>query len=264
MEKFLITGSQSGLGRFLHEYFGGIGFHRNSNLDQIKKAGADFIIHCARRPPESVTSKSLFPFLEDNVLLTEKLVEIPHKKFIYISSVDVYPKNSAVHSEEEDISLESISDIYGLCKLMSESIVQKTCHNHLILRCASFLGAYARSNSLIKLFEEENPSLSLSAESTLNYIRHSQVAEFIKYASENNAQGIYNVASSKNITLTCVAETFKRKARFGSFVYKVGAISNHKISSVFPSFKQTSLDIINQFIKEDLPKRKNPAKASLS
>ncbi len=263
MAKFLITGSQSGLGRFLHEYFVGIGFHRNSNFDQIK-AGADFVVHCAARPPELVTSKSLFPFLEDNVLLTEKLVEIPHKKFIYISSVDVYPKNLAVHSEEENIPLESISDIYGLCKLMSESIVQKTCRNHLILRCASFLGPYARSNSLIKLLEEENPLLSLSAESALNYIRHNQIAEFIKYASENNVQGIYNATSSENVTLARIAETFKRKARFGSFTYKAGTISNKKISSVSPSFEQTSLDIIHQFIKEDLPKRKNPAKANLS
>ena len=201
--------------------------------------------------------------MEDNVLLTEKLVEIPHKKFIYISSVDVYPKNSAAHSEDEDISVESLSDFYGLSKLMSESIVQKACRNFLILRCASFLGAYARANSLVKLWEEENPSLSLSAESTLNYVRHSQVAEFIKYASEHNAQGIYNVTSSENITLGRAAEAFKRKARFGSFTYESGAVLNKKIVSVFPSFKQTSLDVIHQFVKEDLPKRKNPAKASL-
>lgn len=262
MEKFIITGSQSGLGRFLHEYLGGIGFHRNSHIDRIR-AGADFIIHCAGRPPEAVTSKSLFPFLEDNVLLTEKLVEIPHKKFIYISSVDVYPKNSVTHSEDEDISIESLSDFYGLSKLMSESIVQKNCRNSLILRCASFLGHYSRANSLVKLFGEENPSLSLSAESTLNYVRHNQIAEFIKYASENNAQGIYNVTSGENVVLGRAAEAFKRKAHFGSFTYKVGTVSNQKISSVFPSFKQTSLDVIHQFVKEDLPKRKNPAKANL-
>lgn len=259
MATFLITGHKSGLGRYLYEYFGGIGLPRNmppDKFEHIRREGVDVIIHCASQPPRAVTLRSLYPFIDDNVLLTERLVGVHHKKFIFISSVDVYPKTTGPHNEEEDISLDLVTNLYAATKLMSESIVAKMCPNYLILRCVSLLGKYSRQNSLIKIAEDENPSLTLSADSVFNYIRHSQVADFIKHALENNLSGVYNAASSENITLSDVAHVVKKKVRFGSYQYAVGHISNQKISSVFPTFARTSEGIVRQFIKEDLPKRK--------
>lgn len=257
--KFLITGYKSGLGRYLYEYFGGIGLDRNmlpSEFEHISSEGVDVIIHCASQPPRTLTLTSLYPFIDDNVLLTERVVGIHHKKFIFISSVDVYPKNSSSHNEEKDIPLDSITNLYAITKLMSESIVMKMCPNYLILRCAGLLGIYSRQNSLIKIAEEENPVLTLNADSVMNYILHRQVAEFIKYAIENNLSGIYNAASSQNITLARVANLLKKKVNFGSSSYSVGEISNRKISKVSSSFARTSEEIVEQFIKEDLIKRK--------
>jgi nucleoside-diphosphate-sugar epimerase len=259
MTKFLITGHKSGLGRSLYEYFGGIGLARNKTADKfehIRREGVDVIIHCASQPPRTVTLSSLYPFMDDNVLLTERISRLRHKKFVFISSVDVYPDTRGPHNEDEDISLASITNFYAAAKLMSESIVMKTCPNYLIFRCAALLGTYSRQNSLIKIAEEENPVVTLAASSVMNYVRHSQVADFIKYAVENNLKGIYNAVSSENIILSRVADLLKKKVRFGSHQYRVGDISNQKISSVFPSFKKTSEDIVRQFIKEDLPRRK--------
>lgn len=257
--KFLITGHKSGLGRYLYEYFGGIGFDRNVPADKfehIRREGVDMIIHYASQPPRTVTLRSLYPFIDDNVLLTERVAGLRHKKFIFISSVDVYPKTTGLHNEEEDISLASITNFYAAAKLMSESIVMKTCPNYLILRCVALLGTYSRQNSLIKIAQEENPVLTLAASSVMNYVRHSQVADFIKHAVENNLRGVVNVASTENITLASVADLLKKKARFGSYHYRVGDISNRKIAEIFPAYKRTSEDIVREFIKEDLPKRK--------
>lgn len=256
--KFLITGHKSGLGRYLHECFGGAGLDRTmppEKFEHIRREGVDVIIHCASQPPGTVTMRSLYPFIDDNVLLTERIVKLRYKKFIFISSVDVYPKTTSAHNEDEDISLDSITNFYAATKLMSESIVMKMCPNYLILRCVAFLGTYSRQNSLIKIAEEENPVLTLSADSVMNYILHKQVADFIKHAIENNLRGVYNVASAENITLARVADLLKKKARFGSHPYVVGDISNRKIAEVFPTFARTSEDIVRQFIKEDLPKR---------
>jgi nucleoside-diphosphate-sugar epimerase len=260
MTTFLITG---GFGRFLYKHFGGIGFDRNMPLDKfedIRREDTDVIIHCASQPPRTVTSSSLYSFIDDNVLLTERVVGLRHKKFVFISSADVYPKTNISHNEEEDISLGSIANFYAASKLMSESIVMKTCPNYLILRCVALLGAHSRQNSLIKISEEASPVLTLSSDSIMNYVRHSQVADFIKYAAKNDLRGVYNVASTENITLGRVADLLKKKVRFGSHPYRVSNISNRKISSVFPSFKRTSEDIVHQFIKEDLPKRKTHTK----
>lgn len=259
MVKFLITGHKSGLGRFLYEHFGGIGLDRNISFDKFEiicREGADTIIHSAGQPPKTITLNSLYSFTDDNLLLTERVLSVRHKKFIFISSVDVYPKTTGSHNENEDIALDSIINLYATTKLMSESIIKNTSSNYLILRCAALLGVYSRQNSLIKIAEVENPEISLSADSIMNYIRHIQIAEFIKYAIKNNLRGVYNVTSSKNITLAQTADLIGKKVRFGSHLYNVGNISNRKISSIFPSFKKTSEDIIREFMREDFPKRK--------
>lgn len=139
---------------------------------------------------------------------------------------------------------------------MSESIVRNKCPNYLILRCAALLGIYSRQNSLIKIAQEESPVLTLTASSVMNYILHRQVAEFIKHAVDNNLSGIYNAASSQNITLARVAKLLKKNVNFGPHSYMVGNISNRKISNVSSLFARTSEEIIEQFIKEDLIKRK--------
>lgn len=257
--KYLITGSGSGLGRFLYEYFGGIGFDRNtspSKFEQLREEGFDVIIHCASQPPRTVSLRSLYPFIDDNVLLTQRVAETPHKKFIFISSVDVYPKTLGTHNEDEEIPIEGATSFYVTTKLMSESIVRETSSNFLILRCSALLGTYSRPNSLIRIAEERNPKISLSESSIMNYVRHKQIAEFIEHAIKNNLSGIYNTVSSKNINMRQVAKLLEKKVNFGSYNYNVGGITNRKVSKVFPSFKKTSEDIVREFMTEDFPKRK--------
>ncbi len=250
--KLLITGHKSGLGRYLHEQLGGIGLGRaisSSKFERIRREGVDVIIHCAFNSTREVDSNNLYQYLSDNVFLTKKLTKIPHKKFIYISSVDAYPKNNKKHSEKEVIDVNEMSGIYATTKVMSESLVQNLCPNFLILRCVALLGAYSRQNSLLKIAEEENPVLTLSADSIMNYILHSQVSDFIKYAVENNLSGIYNVASAENITLARVANLLRKKVSFGNYLYNVGDIDNNKIISISSAFKKTSREAVLEFLK---------------
>ena len=227
--RIIVSGNKSGLGRYLFESLGAIGLDRNTSFEKredLKKKGADIIIHCAFNYSREVSSQSLFPYFKDNVLLTKELAMIPHKKFIFISSVDVYPKNREIHKENEIIGLDSIEGIYGITKLISESIVRNYCKNHLILRGTAFLGKYSRKNSLIKIIKEKNPSLTLSPKSDFNYVLYSDVADFLKTAIKKDLKGIYNLASSENITLTGIARTFKKKVKFGKYQYSAGKINN--------------------------------------
>ncbi len=250
--KFLITGHKSGLGRYLYEYFGGVGLDRNvssSRFEQIKREGTDVIIHCAFNSAREINYRNLYQYLSDNIFLTKKLAQIPHKKFIYISSVDVYPKNNKKHFENETIDVNQISGVYAIAKLMSESIIQNLCPNFLILRCTALLGRDSRENSLIKIIKEENPTLTLSADSVFNYILHKDVLEFIKIAVEKNLQGAYNLSSSKNITLLEITELLGKKVSFGNYTYNVGNIDNKKASKLLPSFKKTSREVVSELTK---------------
>ena len=254
--KFLITGHKSGLGKYLHKYFGGSGLGRNTPPDKfedIRREGTDVIIHCAFNRAREVNSKNLYQYLFNNVFLTKKLVKIPHKKFIYISSVDVYPKDNKRYSEDEAIDVNQLSGVYAITKLMSESIIQTLCRNFLVLRCSTLLGRDSRENSLIKIIKEENPVLTLSPDSVFNYILHKDVLEFVKIATNKDLQGVYNLVSSENISLFQIAELLGKKVNFGKYKYNVGNIDNRKISSVAPVFARTSEDTVREFIKEDLP-----------
>lgn len=241
---YLITGSGSGLGKYFHDQLGGISFNRDfGNVDET-----EVLIHCAFNLAREVNSKDLYQYLLDNVFLTKRLAKIPHKKFIYMSSVDVYPKNNKKHSENEIIDVNQISGFYGVTKLMSESLIQNLCPNFLILRCSALLGKDARENSLKKIIKEENPTLTLSSKSVFNYILHKDVLEFVKKAIEKNLQGIYNLSSSENITLFEIAKLLGKKVSFGNYMYNVGEIDNKKASLVVSSFKKTSREIVIEFM----------------
>lgn len=251
MERLLTTGTLSGLGRHIHEKFGGSSWTRDTPLkdrQKIKTFGVDVIVHCAFNSSRSVSSNNLYVYFTDNVLLTQELVAIPHKKFIFLSSIDVYPKQPKLHSEDEVIDVNKVSGIYGITKLLSESLVKSHCHDHLVLRCTSLLGRNSRKNSLIRLSGEESYVLTLTSNSRFNYILHSDVSDFIQLAIRNDIQGIYNAASSSDITLQEIADMLGRQVNFGTDHYDVGDIDNSKITAIFPKFKKTSKDVIDEFI----------------
>lgn len=248
--RLLITGTESGLGRYLHEIFGGSVYTRRTSereFNNFKKGGIDIIIHTAFNSAKDVDSNNLYSYIEDNIFLTKKALEIPHKKFILISTVDVYPKNSSKHNEDEIIDINSVNGIYGITKLISESLVRQISPNFLILRCSTLLGKYSRKNSLISVIQEKKPFLNLSLRSSFNYILHSDVANFIKLALDKNLQGIYNLASSENITLSKVALSFNKRVSFGNYTYKVGNIENKKVVSILSLFRRTSTETIKIF-----------------
>lgn len=249
----LTTGTKSGLGRYIYENLGGTGLTRSNFSEEIEKCkqkGVDIIIHCAFNSGKGIDSLSLHSYLSDNVFLTKTLTAVPHKKFVFISTVDVYPKMSGQRFEEEIIEADSLDGLYPITKLMAESMVMNCCENYLILRPTAFLGKYSRPNSLIRIIEEENCVLTLSADSKFNYILHSDVLKFIEFAITNDLKGIYNIASSENVRLSDTAEMLGKRVKFGSHKYDVGNISNSKIASLFSDFKKTSKEVIAQFLME--------------
>lgn len=249
--KILITGTPSGLGKYIYNDLGGISWTRNITdkaKKKLKAEGVDVIIHCAFNSSQTVDSNNLYDYLADNVLLTEELVNIPHNKFILSSSVDVYPKDKKHHKEDGVVDVNAVNGIYGITKLMSESLVKNKCRNFLILRCTSLLGRNSRKNSLIKILKDSNPTLTVTGDSVFNYVLHSDISDFIKLAIKQDVQGVYNVASSENITLSEIVDMFGKKVNFGKYKYNVGNIDNIKITSLFPAFKKSSMEAIKEFL----------------
>lgn len=250
--KLLITGIGSGFGRYLHEDLKGIGLNRD-NFASIQNKKFDVIIHSAFNTSNQHQGPNLTTYINDNIFLTKSLIEIPCKKFIYISSIDIYPKKLSILHENLEIDIDKVKGIYAISKLISEAFIQRYMPNHLILRLSALLGKYSRPNSLIKIIKNKEFKLNLSAESIFNYILYEDVLSFIKYAIKQDLRGIFNFASVSNISLDKSAQLIKgklgpRNVSFGDFFYKCGNIDISKISKV-PSFiPKSSETVIMEFI----------------
>ena len=245
MKKVLVTGHKNGIGRYIYEYFikqgeDVIGWDRG---DELKIEEVDLIIHCAFNSDTDVTTDTLGRYVEDNILFTKKLVEIPHKKFVFFSTQEVY--NTEETKEDAILHIEGLG-LYPISKLMSESIV-KTAENSLILRCASLVGEYARKNTLRTIVEDKNPVVGLDSASMFNYIVYKDVLEFIKIAWEKGYKGIYNLASSDSMSLSEVADTFNKEVVFGELHRILFDMDNTKVREVCSAFKKTSKEVLESY-----------------
>ena len=226
--KVLITGARSGLGRYLSENFSDcFKLNRDSKFPDDE---FDLIIHCAFNSTHYEYNDDIdYGYLDDNLFLTDRLTRIPHKKFIYISSIDVY----------------NCVNPYSFCKKLAETIVKEQCTNWNVLRCSAFLGDYTRYNTFMKIYKEETPSVFLTADSKFNYILYSDVYDFI---NEDCDTGVYNFVSSDNILLKDISKFFNKDVSYGEYFYQIKQVDSDKTIQLLPQLSRTSLDTIKKYI----------------
>ena len=210
--KVLITGTKSGLGKWLSKQFSDCDkFVRGSYVKDFpyKKNWApdgsgyasepyDLIIHCAGCIQHSNWDNVGLDLFEDNVFLTRDLTKIPHVKFVFISSID----------EAKDTP-------YGVTKRLSEIIVTQLCDNYLILRPSALLGKEMKKNTFQKIVNGED--IALTKNTVMNYILYEDILDAIN----SNQKGVKVLRSNDNITIGEVVDIFEKKLEFGEIHYEV-------------------------------------------
>ena len=243
MSNILITGTEGSLGSYLLKSFpGATGLNRKNSKDLLcfpenHLHNYDLIIHCAFNTTNKISNHK--QYLEDNILLTQKLCNIPSKRFVYISSIDVYDKSQ---------------EIYGMFKLFSESIVKDMCENYTILRTSAMVGPDLKPNSVVKLINNKNTTLTLSKKSTFNIINQQDLLNFIKklYTCSDNDKslinGTINFISKDNISLEEINDRLDCNGNFGDYTYTTPSLDNSKIINLHPEMDKSSLDVIKEII----------------
>lgn len=260
INNILVSGTNSGLGRYLFESFVNLGVNTlawNREVLSRPAEAMDAIIHCAGPTKHEVLNSNLYEYYESHVELTRKLLSLPHKLFVYISSIDVYPtqplRTLTGTTEDSTFRVDFPSSMYGIFKLLAEKFVEKHSSTFLILRCSALLGPYARPNSLIKIATHRSCKLSLSGSSELNYVDCQSVLHFIQAALErDNVRGVYNLVSHQNYSLEAAAKDLNREVEFGNFTYLTGSINNSKAAAILPEFSKTSQEVALNFLKRSL------------
>ena len=233
--RILITGTRSGLGKYLSEMFpNSVNLNRenkNTVLQQLQSI--DYVIHCAFNTSREI--EDYYQFLDDNIFLTKFLSELSPEKFIYISSVDVYSSEKTY---------------YNMFKLFAESIVRKKCENHLILRCSALIGKNMRKNNFLRIVDDAVPRLSLTSNSTYNFVSHSDVYSVICGSITDDVKGTYDMVSAKNITIADLSSMFNKQSEFGGFYYETPTVDNQELIRVFDFMNKTSKEVVEDFIRE--------------
>ncbi len=253
MMDILVTGAGSGLGRFLAQRFSAAQFRRGDHPDEIAASRSDrpfdAIIHCAANAKRGVTSRTLHDYLGDNLYLTQKILKIPHRRFIYISSIAVYGDVEGPASVEDEIGVDTLSDLYRVTKLACEGLVKARGCAPLVLRVCGMLGDMARSNSISRILTETAPTLTLAATSSFNYLLHEDIFKFINLSLNQSVSGAINLAASSNLSLGMVAKAFNRDVHFGSHVYRTPLIDTRPALALMPQLCKTSMDTVEDYAR---------------
>ena len=249
--RLLVTGAASGLGAAVHRALGGTAMTRATPFADIE-AGApyDAIVHCAFGSRKLVTPATAYAYLDDNLLLTERLARIPHRKFVFVSSIDIYPLPRQGAKEDDDHDLARLSGAYPFAKLFSDALVRARCPDHLILRPASLLGPAMRPSTTLRVLTERAARVFLHPDSRFNFVLHHDIADFIARAIAEDIRGVFNLASSGSVRLGDMAERLGLAVTFGEHVYDAGEVSNAKIAAIAPAFRRSSAETLNRFIDQ--------------
>lgn len=248
--RILVSGTGSGLGRHVAEVLGGVPFRRSDVAETVARHTPepfDAIVHCAFNAMRSVPWDRLVGYVDDNALLTARLLRIPHRMFVYVSTVDLYPRDGSVQDETSDIRAEQLSGVYPVAKFYGEALVRAGTAPWVILRPTSLLGPYARPSTLVRLLETPEITVGLSPESRYNVVLHDDVARFIQSAIEGRLTGIYNIASSDDASLEAIAEAFGRRVTFGSHRYSAPRLDNRRAAAIVPAFARSTLDTLRYY-----------------
>lgn len=222
----LITGINSGLGKYLFENLPNtIGLNRN-NFNEIKNMQFDAIIHCAFNKENDITDYK--KYLDDNIFLTLRLKKLSYKKFIYISTVDVYNKTH---------------NMYSQFKKFSETLIDT---NDLILRCPMLIGYSMKPNHLTKL-KNNIDKLGLSKNSLFNYILMEDLLNFFKNDEHFKYNGIIDFISNDLIKLEDLKKYFNSSTVLGDFIYTNTMDVENPIFKLDEKYNISSFDKIKKY-----------------
>jgi hypothetical protein len=224
----LVTGISSGLGKYLHQnILGSFGLNRD-NFDEIKDISYDLIIHCAFNKENEITDYK--KYLDDNIFLTQRLKKLKYRKFVYISTVDVY---------------QDTPTMYAHFKRFSETLLETT---DLILRCPMMIGDTMKINHLIKI-KNNYDKIGLSKESTFNYILMEDLLDFFVTKDFESYEGIVDFVSNSVVKLENVRELFKSQTILGEHIYKNDFNFVNPIFKLDSKYDKSSLEKIKKYFK---------------
>lgn len=138
------------------------------------------------------------------------LVDFRFKKYVHISSCDVYPDCSSPETTRESLAPDpSRQTPYGFHKLLAEQCVRHAAADWLIFRCGGFVGPGLRKNAICDILHGGPPFLDPGSE--LQYLHTDRAAEIAFRVLEAGAsREVFNLCGRGTVRIGEVAELAPR------------------------------------------------------
>ena len=127
-------------------------------------------------------------FRASTLSVFESIIDFPSRRYVYISSSDVYEDHASPVSTREDqvINPQHLSP-YGFHKYLSEQLVKKYAKEFLIVRSSAMLGAKLQKGPIFDVLHGK--PLFITRLSRIQFILTDEVARVIDLFMKNNRWG---------------------------------------------------------------------------
>ena len=203
----LVTGTNSGLGKFIYERIpNAVSLTRENRVDIVGGKKYDIIIHSAYNSSNVNFTDLDLKYVDDNLILTLELVNLCDDCFIYVSSID---------------SVNNIESSYALFKKLSEDLVRSKIENYFIIRSSHLIqggDADKIPGSVRKIINGE--PISLTENSKFNLVSYDDMLSYIVKKIENEIEDKeINLVNSESMMVSDVIEMLEKNGGHGNFEY---------------------------------------------
>jgi nucleoside-diphosphate-sugar epimerase len=228
------------------------------NYSKYKNQKFDFFINANGNSKRFWALRNIYQDFEASTISVYKTIfDFNFKKYIYISSVDVYPSPSKPSRAVEDSVINtSKQNAYGFHKYISELIVKKHISDWIILRPSSILGTNLKKGPLYDILNS-NP-IFVNLNSKIQFITAKAIAEIIETLLDKSVTGeIYNVGGVGAFEFSKIQKYYTQRVRVSNEARKQAYnMDVSKLKQLYPRLK-TSEEYLKQFIKDYRKKYKN-------
>lgn len=223
-----------------------------SNYDDYIGTECDILINANGNSKKFLGKEN--PLLEFDASVRsvrKSLIDFPCKKYIFLSSCDVYPDCSNPHITKEYTTIDiSCQSPYGFHKYLAEECVRHCHSDWLIFRMGGFVGEGLKKNAIFDILYGDK--LWLHPDSQLQYI-HTDVAAktVMEIIRQGYSQEIFNLCGNGLVKLRDIINLVQREITVDENIPPVCyEVSIDKIQSIIsiPSTRETVIDFVHSLI----------------
>ncbi len=217
------------------------------NYDSYKGKSCDIFVNANGNSSKILATKNPIEDFDATVASTKKsLIDFNFKKYVLLSSCDVYPDCSSPLLTSEDCEIDlSKQSTYGFHKYLAEQCVRHDVKRWLVIRLGGMIGIGLRKNPVFDIMY--GGPLWVDPKSELQYMNTDDVARIVfEILDKEITNDIFNVCGDGLVKLESIMDYNKIKVNSDSPIVKYNVnIDKIKKNTKVPD----SMESVINFIK---------------